>query len=118
MPLFFGKRSLEINTISSGAAKRALTAQFSADVDTCYQITFNACHLAGEGYVSVSVRDDLAGRFNTSFVRAIGWDNTYNRYNQAIKKGQLGAMQGLLFFRQPESLPGDRNARTCACGAG
>ena len=54
-----GKRSLEIDTLASGVAKRKIITRFTADMDTVYEVFFKARNLAGDGYVTVSVRGDL-----------------------------------------------------------
>ena len=89
-----GSRSLELNTLCSDSVKRRLQVPLSVDIDTCYEVSFKAHALEGAGYASVSVRDDVAGRFNTGFIRAIGAENT----DKAIKTGELGARKAYYYF--------------------
>lgn len=92
------KFSLEINTLNDGAHKRKLYVPLSVDVDSCYEVSFKAHSRAGDGYVTVSVREDIDKGFDTAFVRGIGTDTVKN----SVRKGELGSRKAYYFFDTPK----------------
>jgi len=92
-----GERSLEINTLNDATAKRKILIPFEADLDTVYEIFFKARNIAGEGYVTVSVRGDLA-KPEVEYVGAVA----ESTYQHAIRRGQTGIDRGYVYFNRPD----------------
>ena len=88
-----GRRSLEINTLAGGAVKRKIIARFTADLDAVYEVAFKARNIAGDGYVTVSVRGDL-DKPAAEYVGAVA----ESTFKGAIRRGLTGTDRGYTYF--------------------
>ncbi len=92
-----GERSLEIDTLASGAVKRKLYTRFTADLDTVYEVSFKGRNLGGDGYVTVSVRGG-PGAPNVEYVGAVAESTAKG----VIRRGLTGTDRAYTFFDAPD----------------
>lgn len=96
------KPSLEINTLNRGAGKSKLYTRLDVDINTLYDIAFEAEHLAGS-YASISVRNEVDGS-DTSFIQAVGDAGVYRgnpHRPSGDKSGRKRKYKGAYYFDTP-----------------
>ena len=94
------KPRLEIDTLKRGAGKGKLYTRLEVDINTLYDISFEAEHVAGE-YISISVRNAIDGSA-TSFIQPVGAAAVYSDADSPNRRsGERRKYKGAYYFDSP-----------------